>query len=99
PLVIYALSLHDALPICALGLRRRRLGGLGEIASTAASTFRTTFGSMAAPSDVDWASWNNAEHRGRNEATGSTDSENVSMYSTARSEEHTSELQSLRHLV
>src|SRR5437016_11430292 len=86
---IYTLSLHDALPILhqpRLGQQAGRREILGE--HQAQIEHRTQRGDeQAAPAELDGAAGDDRQHVERREVTGD------------RSEEHTSELQSLTNIV
>src|SRR5262245_63364132 len=84
---MYALSLHDALPIFFSGVKRRRPANRASITVSPRSPAPVTGTNIARL----------VFGKPRNPISGSILWQNFT--ATARSEEHTSELQSLRHLV
>src|SRR5205814_10286507 len=85
------LSLHDALPISELTLRQRKLGMAGRSAGAA-----RLIGLLSADPTIGDAAFAAPVTRAEQ---GGVDAFSIRAELRMRSEEHTSELQSLRHLV
>src|SRR5205814_10151338 len=94
----YTLSLHDALPICEteVTLGAIRSAKVEAPASLQRKRIVVTERKVRGPSPVSSPT---ADRRSRDTSYPSTDSRAARSRASSRSEEHTSELQSLRHLV
>src|SRR5205814_4080135 len=89
---IYTLSLHDALPISVIDCGSRAARRRGTIGPLASVQFQSLVRQQLDPANVEELAHMSAERREAYLNQGV-------LRQFVRSEEHTSELQSLRHLV